>query len=158
MNLSLPQKIAYLLSQTKLTLAVAESATGGLLSVYLTNIPGISAWFKGGAICYSNELKIALAQVPEKYIKKYSSVSPQVAESMAEGIMKVARTDLGLGITGIAGPGRGMGLVYISLVSNEQKFTREFRFRGNRWKIREFAARGGLQILHWYLSKIDGKM
>jgi nicotinamide-nucleotide amidase len=115
-----------LLIDKQKTLSVAESCTGGLVSKRLTDVPGSSAYIKLNAVTYSNEAKIKVLGVPEELMQKYGAVSAECAEAMAKGIMRLADADMGLSITGIAGPDGGsaekpVGLVYIGL-ANKQKF------------------------------------
>ncbi len=116
---------ARLLFETRKTIAVAESCTGGLLANRLTNVPGSSRYFMYGAVTYSNESKTALCGVPEELIRRHGAVSAEVAVAMAEGIRKYAGTDIGISVTGIAGPDGGtdekpVGLVYIGLSAGEK--------------------------------------
>ena len=118
---NIPEKIVgELLLEKKLTVSVAESCTGGLISSKLTDISGSSAYIKLNFVTYSNKAKIKMLGIDPDLIKKYGAVSEQVAKKMAEGIRKVSETDIGLGITGIAGPTGGtsekpVGLVYIGI-------------------------------------------
>jgi nicotinamide-nucleotide amidase len=110
------------LARTGTTLAVAESCTGGLVSAELTRIPGVSAHFLGGVVSYSNDVKASILGVPSDLIAGRGAVSPEVAEAMATGVRERLRADIGLSITGIAGPGGGsaekpVGLVYLGLAS-----------------------------------------
>ena len=119
-NDKLEQVIADLLIQNNLTVSTAESCTSGLLASRLTDVPGSSQYFKGGSVCYSNELKINDIGVDKDLIEKYGAVSEEVAESLAKNIAKKNNTDIGIGITGIAGPTGGtkskpVGLVYIGI-------------------------------------------
>ncbi len=102
---SLEQIVLYYLGLRQATLAVAESCTGGLVAQRITSVAGSSRSFLGGAVVYSNELKTAFADVPAQLIEQYGAVSPEVASALAEGIRKRTGATLGLGITGIAGPG-----------------------------------------------------
>ena len=106
-NDKLEQVIADLLIQNNLTVSTAESCTSGLLASRLTDVPGSSQYFKGGSVCYSNELKINDIGVDKDLIEKYGAVSEEVAESLAKNIAKKNNTDIGIGITGVAGPGGG---------------------------------------------------
>src|SRR5215469_363063 len=101
------QVVARILGENHATIAVAESCTGGLLAERLTSISGSSAYFLGGVVCYSNELKTAWADVPAEMIATKGAVSPEVAIALAEGIRRRVGSSLGVGITGIAGPGGG---------------------------------------------------
>lgn len=108
------------LARTGATLAVAESCTGGLIAKRVTDIAGVSAYFLGGVVSYSNALKTALVGVPDELLARHGAVSPEVAEAMAAGIRRVSGATLGLSVTGIAGPGGGtsekpVGLVYLGL-------------------------------------------
>jgi len=141
----------YLVMKRK-TVAVAESCTGGLLSERLTRTPGSSNFFLGGVVCYSNELKIKLCGVPEVLLEQNGAVSKPVAQALAEGIRKRSGSSIGLGITGIAGPGGGspekpVGLVYISLADERGTQIREFRFPGNRERIRHWASQAALEMI-----------
>ncbi|MHB8655323.1 MAG: competence/damage-inducible protein A [Terriglobia bacterium] len=141
----------YLVMRRK-TVAVAESCTGGLLSERLTRTPGSSNFFLGGVVCYSNELKIKLCGVPEVLLEQNGAVSKPVAQALAEGIRKRSSSTIGLGITGIAGPGGGspekpVGLVYISLADERGTQIREFRFPGNRERIRNWASQAALEMI-----------
>jgi nicotinamide-nucleotide amidase len=134
------------------TVAVAESCTGGLLSERLTRTPGSSNFFLGGVVCYSNELKIKLCGVPEVLLEQNGAVSKPVAQALAEGIRKRSSASIGLGITGVAGPSGGspekpVGLVYISLADERGTQIREFRFPGNRERIRHWASQAALEMI-----------
>ena len=119
------KRIAKILVKKKLTLAVAESCTGGLISDRITNISGSSKFFKGGVIAYSNDIKTSFLNVPKTVIKKHGAVSGQVARSMAKGARKAMNADIAVSITGITGPTGGtkvkpVGLAYMAF-SSEQK-------------------------------------
>ncbi len=149
---------ANLLAKTNYSLALAESCTGGLMSKYLTDVTGSSSYFWGSVISYSNEAKVKLLGVSKNAIEEYGAVSKEVAEEMALGIKRVAGTELGLAITGIAGPEGGsaekpVGLVYIGLAHNEGVIIKELRLGGNRAAIRTLAAKTGLDIVRRFLQK-----
>lgn len=151
-NETLEEIAGKLLLKKKRTVAVAESCTGGLISSLLTNIPGSSGYFREGLIAYSNEVKIRDLGIPLENIKKYGAVSPQVAAKMANGIRKKASADIGIGVTGIAGPGGGtktkpVGLVYIALASKNRIICEQFNFAGSRLEIKSQAARSALDLL-----------
>jgi nicotinamide-nucleotide amidase len=134
------------------TLAVAESCTGGLIAQRLTDIPGSSKYFIEGAVTYSNEAKTRTLGVKPALILKHGAVSAEVAEAMAEGIRKRAKTDFGLAVTGIAGPGGGsdekpVGLVYIALTDDVQTKHRKFQIPGDRQLIRWRASQAALDLL-----------
>jgi nicotinamide-nucleotide amidase len=122
---SLEQEIGDLLRQKALTLGVVESATGGLISHRITNIPGSSDYYKGSVTSYSNEIKIKVVGVKEDTINKYGAVSPQTAEEMAQGGRKVLNVDICLADTGIAGPwrsyaGEASGVVLYRAITSGQ--------------------------------------
>src|SRR4030042_9954 len=154
---SLAQVVGEKLSQQGKTIAVAESCTGGLLAKLLTDIPGSSKYLTYGWITYSNQAKIGELGVPADMIQEYGAVSEQVARAMAIGARKKAGTDYAISITGIAGPTGGteqkpIGLVYISVDSENGCDTRRCLFFGNRRFIRLRAARTVLNILRLKLN------
>jgi nicotinamide-nucleotide amidase len=119
-NLSLEASLAQTLIKQNLSISVAESCTGGLIAHKITNVPGSSAYFKGGIVAYSNELKNKLLKVPQSLLKKHGAVSAEVVQVMAQNVAKITDADIGLAISGIAGPGGGtpekpVGLAYISM-------------------------------------------
>ncbi len=147
---------AMLLTLKRLTLATAESCTGGLLSSRLTDVPGSSAYFLRGAVTYSNQAKIDTLAVKKISLDMYGAVSKQVAEEMAEGARKLAGSDIGLSVTGIAGPDGGtlekpVGLVYIAISTDTEMLSKEFRFSGERIWIKERTAQSALDMLRRYL-------
>ncbi len=146
------EKIGSLLRRSKATLSVAESCTGGLLAHRITNVSGSSDYFEMGIVSYTNRSKVELLSVPERDIDLYGAVSQQVAEKMAQGIRLKAKTDIGLAITGIAGPLGGsrttpVGTVFIGLDHGGGTEVREFHFAGNREEIKEKASQKGLEML-----------
>ena len=148
--------IGYLLTMRNLTLAVAESCTGGLIMDRLTGVPGSSDYFRGGIVAYSNDLKIQILKVPNQTLRKYGAVSKKTAIAMAEGIRKMAGVDLGLSVTGIAGPSgeseqKPVGLVYLGLAGGGKSLWEEHRFLGDRRMIKEQSAQGALDFLRRYL-------
>ncbi len=145
-------KIRNLLSQKGLTLSVAESCTGGLVSNKITNVAGSSLYFKGTVIAYSNELKINLLGVKEESIKKFGAVSKETALEMASGIRNVMKSDIGLSVTGIAGPGGGthnkpVGLVYIAYSDGKTEECRKHNFTGDRLYIKQLSTFSALTLL-----------
>jgi nicotinamide-nucleotide amidase len=123
------------------TIATAESCTGGLVAERLTRVPGSSAYFLGGVVCYSDESKKAFAGVPENVIKTHGAVSSEVAIALADGIRRRSGATLGVGITGIAGPSGGtpekpVGTVHIALASEKQERESRFLFLGDRERVR----------------------
>jgi len=149
---TLESAIAKLLIANKRTIAVAESCTGGLLSSRLTDVSGSSKYFIMGLIAYSNEVKNNILCVDPKIIKKYGAVSSQVASQMAIGIKLLAGSDIGVGITGIAGPTGGtrtkpIGLVYIAFAIQNKLTVRELRFKGSREEIKFQASQKALDMI-----------
>ncbi len=134
------------------TLAVAESCTGGLLAERVTQVAGSSNYFLGGAVCYSNELKTRMVGVPEALIAEHGAVSKPVAKAMAIGIRERTGASVGVGITGVAGPGGGsdnkpVGLVFISLADEYGVQVREFRFPGDRDRVRQLSSIAALEMI-----------
>jgi len=149
---TIEQIVSYLLQMRSMTLAVAESCTGGLLAERITSIGGSSRYFLGGAVVYSNELKTQFANVPKALIDQHGAVSREVASAMAEGIRKRCVSSYGVGITGVAGPGGGseqkpVGLVYIALAGEEGTQVVERNFPGDRKRIRQFATQQALEMI-----------
>lgn len=156
-NETLEDAIGKLLTKKKKTLAIAESCTGGLISNLITNVSGSSKYFKEGIVAYSNNAKVKYLGVPLEIIRKYGAVSSQVAKEMANGIRNKSGVDIGLGITGIAGPTgatreKPVGLVYIALSIKNKNICREFNFLGTRTEIKHQAAQAALDLLRCELS------
>jgi nicotinamide-nucleotide amidase len=149
---TIEQIVSYLLQMRSMTLAVAESCTGGLLAERITSIGGSSRYFLGGAVVYSNELKTQFANVPKALINQHGAVSREVAAAMAEGIRKRCLSSYGVGISGVAGPGGGteqkpVGLVYIALAGEEGTQVVERNFPGDRQRIRQFSSLQALEMI-----------
>jgi competence/damage-inducible protein CinA-like protein len=152
---SMEEVIAHLLTMNNATIAAAESCTGGLLAQRLTSIAGSSSYFLGGAVCYSNELKTAWANVPAEMIQAKGAVSSEVAIALADGIRRNVGSTLGVGITGIAGPGGGseekpVGTVHIALAHTGGVKERGVRFPGDREAIRWHASQLALDMVRLY--------
>lgn len=133
------------LKEMGLSMAAAESCTGGLLSAMITDIPGSSACFKGGAVAYGNDVKTALLGVKETTLKRYGAVSSLTAKEMAEGALKRLGADVAVSITGIAGPGGGsarkpVGTVYIAVSGRGRTSAKKFLFKGGRKAVRKSSA------------------
>jgi len=149
---TIEQIVSYLLQMRGMTLATAESCTGGLLAQRITSISGSSRYFLGGAVVYSNELKTQFANVPKALIDKHGAVSREVAQALAEGIRKRCLSSFGVGITGVAGPTGGteqkpVGLVYIALSGEEGTQVVERNFPSDRARIRQFASQQALEMI-----------
>jgi nicotinamide-nucleotide amidase len=155
---SLEEVVGNLLKAKNIKVAVAESCSGGMLGEMITNIPGSSEYFQGGVISYNAKIKEELLKVPQEIIKKYGEVSEQVARLMAEGVRKCCYSDIGISITGIAGPGgatekKQVGLVYMALANGKKTLIQKHQLFGNRQQIRLKASRRALNLLRMYLIK-----
>jgi nicotinamide-nucleotide amidase len=158
--MSLEEEIGTRLRQKGLTLGIVESATGGLLSHRITNIPGSSDYYKGSVTAYSNRVKTGVVGVKEATLNQYGAVSAEVAEEMALGGRKILSADICLADTGIAGPGgasagKGVGLFYIGLSHGERTFSRKHNFKGDREQNKQSAAEAALVWLKEYLAGLE---
>jgi nicotinamide-nucleotide amidase len=150
---TLPEVVGELLRQKRMTLATAESCTGGLVGKLITDVPGSSDFYRGGWVTYSNESKNRELGVPEERLKKHGAVSEPVAGAMAQGAVRKSGADAAIAITGIAGPDGGteqkpVGLVYIAVQIGKNLEVREFRFAPiSREMIRQRAALSALNLL-----------
>ncbi|MCX7614271.1 MAG: competence/damage-inducible protein A [Clostridiales bacterium] len=149
---SLEEVVVRELSSKKLTLATAESCTGGLLSKRITDIAGSSACFVGGICAYTNEIKTKLLHVPAALLEEKGAVSPEVAAKMAEGVRQAMKTDYGIGITGVAGPDGGsdtkpVGLIYIALSNGKETKIKKWTTNRGRERNRLMAASSALDML-----------
>lgn len=149
---SLEEIVGLFLQMRDKRLAVAESCTGGMVAERLTSVAGSSRYFLGGAVVYSNDLKTLFADVPPLMIEAHGAVSKEVALALAENIREICNADIGLGITGIAGPGGGtedkpVGLVYIAVSDGQKQEVVERRFPGDRERIRRWASQQGLDLV-----------
>lgn len=152
---SLEEVVAELLTQHRATISAAESCTGGLLAERLTRVAGSSAYFLGGVVCYSNELKTAWADVPPELIQSKGAVSAEVAVALAEGIRRRVGSTIGVGITGIAGPSGGseekpVGTVHIAIATPSGVKERGTRYPGEREAIRFQASQSALDLVRLY--------
>ncbi|TAM41822.1 CinA family protein [bacterium] len=139
------------------TIAIAESCSGGQLASELIRYPGSSRFFILGVVAYNDKSKVEILGVPKKLISKYGAVSKQAAGSMARNIRKKVKSDIGIGITGLAGPAgattrKPVGLVFICLDAKNKNICRKFNFRGNRQDIRKKATQEALRLLCAHLS------
>jgi nicotinamide-nucleotide amidase len=139
------------------TIATAESCTGGLLAARLTDLPGSSAYMRGAIVAYANEAKVALAGVPAALLKRHGAVSPEVAEALAKGARKRLEADVGVGITGVAGPGGGteekpVGTVCLSVIAPDGSRARVVTLPGGRQDIRERATTVALHLVRQLLA------
>jgi nicotinamide-nucleotide amidase len=151
--------VGNLLRSNHATLAVAESCTGGLIAHRLTNIPGSSDYFERGVVAYSNRAKIEILHIPEEILSAAGAVSAPVAEKMAEGIRQISQSTLGLGITGIAGPGGGsgekpVGTVFIALASPKRTLSKKYQFWGSRDEVKTISAHTAIDWVRRYFLDI----
>ena len=134
------------------TLAVAESLTGGLIASRLVNVVGASAWFRGGVVSYASEVKFSVLGVTPGPV-----VSAEAAEEMAQGVRRVLGSDVGLAVTGVAGPegqdGHGPGTVFVGLAVGDTVTHRQLRVPGDRARVRSFSAIGSLDALRQLLDR-----
>ncbi|UCG10806.1 MAG: CinA family protein [Dehalococcoidia bacterium] len=156
---SLAQEIGNRLRQKGLTLGVVESASGGLISHLITNVPGSSDYYKGSITAYRDETKTGVVGVKSATVNKYGAVSPQVAEEMAAGGRKILASDICLADTGIAGPTGGstekpVGLFYIGLAHSGGTSSQKHFFPGSREENKQAAARAALGWLKEYLTSL----
>ena len=156
---SVDEQVFELLRAASETIAVAESCTGGLVCARLTERPGSSAVFRGGLVVYSNEAKIALAGVDPALIATYGAVSQEVAEALADGARARLQTDVGVGVTGIAGPGgatpeKPVGLVWVSVSHGDgRRLTRSVNLPGGRADVRDRSTTIALHLVRRLLAR-----
>lgn len=153
---TLEEVVAESLQRQTATIAVAESCTGGMLAARLTNVPGSSTYFLGGIVCYSNEMKASMVDVPQETIEKYGAVSSEVALALADGVRRRTDATIGVGITGIAGPAGGtaekpVGLVHVAISDRAGSRDKPFQFAGDRQRIRLNATQAALDSVRRYL-------
>ena len=147
------EQVASALIERGLTVAVAESCTGGLLLARLTDRPGSSAFLRGGVVAYADEVKAALAAVPAELIERHGAVSQEVAVALAEGARERVGADIGIGVTGVAGPGGGtaekpVGLVWIALTGPDgRRLVRRTEQHGTRADVRERSVITAMHLL-----------
>lgn len=151
------EAVGRLLAAQHKTIACAESCTGGLLTSRLTDVAGSSSYVAGSVVCYTNAVKERLAGVSHVTIAAHTEISAEAAGEMAEGIRKVIGTDIGVGITGLAGPGgsedgRPAGLVYIAVSGARGTVVSEHRFHGKRYEVKQKSVENALQMIQDYLS------
>ena len=156
----LEESVAKMLRERKVTVATAESCTGGLLAKLLTDVAGSSAYFLRGWVTYANEAKVEELGVGRELIETHGAVSEEVARAMAEGARKFAESDFGVGITGIAGPDGGsaekpVGTVWIGLAYEGGTVVRRFVMPGDRKGVRLRAAQMGLAMMRWRMMGVE---
>jgi PncC family amidohydrolase len=149
------------LIKSNLTLAVAESCTGGLVGHRITNVPGSSTYFLGGIVSYSNDAKERLLGVSHATLYDFGAVSEQTAREMARGVRRALGADIGVSVTGIAGPGGAMpgkpvGLTWVALSARNTDQARQFIWSGDREENKAQSAEAALALLHGYLESLAG--
>ncbi len=154
----LEEKVGLMLTRLHLTLAVAESCSGGLLAHRLTNVSGSSGYLLGGVVAYSNEAKERFLSVPHAVLEAHGAVSEPTAQEMARGVLRAFGADLALSTTGIAGPTGGspqkpVGLTYVALAGRAGEAVERFVFPGDRLLNKERAVDAALALLLRHLSE-----
>ena len=147
------EEIGRELREAGFMIACAESCTGGLLTSMLTDIPGSSAYLMGSVVSYSNDVKSRVLGVSEETLSRYGAVSEETARAMAEGVRRLMQTDIGVGITGIAGPDGGseekpVGLVYIAIADQTHTIVEKNNFSGTRLENKNAAVEKALQMIY----------
>ena len=156
-NFSRLEKVIKQLITNDLSIAVAESCTGGYVSNMFTNISGASKTFERGIVCYSNEAKITLLNVDPKILDEFGAVSDEVARQLAFNLRILSNVNISVGITGIAGPTGGtiekpVGLVYVSFSTEEETIVKQFNFQTDRLEFKEKVFE---EILGWFEKFLD---
>ena len=151
-DITLSECVTRLLIEKNITVATAESCTAGKLAAAITETDGASLIFKMGVVTYSNEAKESLLGVVHEALEKFGAVSQQIAKQMAEGIKEKSGADIGIGITGIAGPGGGtdekpVGLVYVGVATKNGVYAKELRLKGNRERVRTLSVLNALDLI-----------
>ena len=149
--------VGQLLKRRGLRLAVAESCTGGLVGHLITNVPGSSVYYRGSVVAYSSEVKELVLHVQRDTLYRHGAVSEQTAMEMARGVRHAFRADIGLAVTGIAGPGGGapekpVGLVYTALAAPDGGWGERHVWSGDRWQNKARSAQAALDLLRRYLE------
>lgn len=155
---NMEEVVGHLLLEKNLSISVAESCTGGLIGHRLTSVPGSSSYFHGGVVVYSNQSKVDLLRVDPRTLETHGAVSERTVEEMARGVKDRIKTDLGLAVTGIAGPDGGtrqkpVGTVHVGLAARGKTFSREYRFWGNRGQVK---LNSSMMALDWVRRYLNG--
>lgn len=150
--------LADLCQQKKVTVAVAESLTGGLIGRLITKVPGSSSYFTGGVIAYSNDLKEKLLGVSHETLVKFGAVSEQTAKEMLQGVLTLTNSDFAVAVTGIAGPTgataqKPVGLVFIAVGKRGLISVKKYNFQGDRLTIQTDSAKKALALLVKFIEK-----
>ena len=158
MTLLKEDMLGKLLKDKGQTLAVAESCTGGMIGHLITNVPGSSAYFSGGVIAYANEVKVEVLGVSPATLETFGAVSKETVQEMAKGIRALLNADVGISVSGIAGPDGGtkekpVGTVWIGLGTPNYDLAKDFLFSGDRESIKQQAAMSAMEIVIRFLSE-----
>jgi PncC family amidohydrolase len=156
-SFQLSRKIGNILRKKNLTIAIAESCTGGLLSSVITDVSGSSDYFLGSVVSYSNTQKEKLLRIPRLTLRRYSAVSAETSVLMAKNVKRIARSHVGIGITGFLGPKGGTsrnprGTVYVAVVFGSKAQVVKYRFKGSRLKVKTRAVMQTLSLIDKVLS------
>ncbi|MGI6360736.1 MAG: CinA family protein [Bacillota bacterium] len=156
------ESLVKILIAQNMTIATAESCTGGGIASAITETPGSSSCFGYGIVSYANEAKHRLLGVPQHTLKQHGAVSEQTAVAMSKGVRAVAGADIGISVTGVAGPDGGsaekpVGLVYISLATADRIYVHKHNFSGERHQVREQTKKKALSLIFEYLDQIEGE-
>lgn len=149
--------VGRLLKLRELTLAVAESCTGGLVGHRITNVPGSSDYYRGSITAYANDVKSKLLHVGTETLAEYGAVSEAAAREMARGARETIGADVGVSVTGIAGPSGGtddkpVGLAYVALDTSDGQWVERYVFEGDRWENKARSADAVLGLVRRYLE------
>lgn len=155
---SIVPSIGKILVDKSWTMSTAESCTGGLVAATLTDFSGSSAWFSGGVVAYSNEVKMSLLHVPEKEIMDHGAVSEPVVRAMAEGVCKTLNVDVGISLSGIAGPTGGtpdkpVGTIWMGWHIHGITYAEKFLFSGDRINVKQQSLQTVLEKLYQLLKE-----
>ena len=161
-EVTLEETVVRMLRERGMTISFAESCTGGMLSARLVSVPGASEVYRAGFVTYANEAKHRFLGVSEETLATKGAVSPETAEQMARGVMRAGEAQVGVGVTGIAGPDGGtpekpVGLVYIGVACGDQVLVKENHFTGNREKVRERSVITALDLVRRMILAADRK-
>ena len=151
-------KIGELLTEKNLTVACAESCTGGLLTSRLTDVAGSSAYVKGAVVSYTDEIKMNVLHVQADTLENFGAVSEQTAREMAANVRQILNANIGVSVTGFAGPGGGtpenpVGTVYIGISGSDGVKVQKFNFGGTRTEIKEKAVDAALNLIKIYIAQ-----
>ena len=154
------EAVGALLIEKKLSVSVAESCTGGLVGHLITNVPGSSVYFMGGVMVYTNEAKVKLLEVSYEILEEFGAVSEHAVRQMAQNVRRLFKSNIGIAVSGIAGPGGGslekpVGTVYIGLNVADNNWSERYLFKGSRQQIKQYTAETALELVRRYLNGGD---